>query len=78
MLYTCSLLLRTLPAIDLELNPPDQEPQIIFDLPRPKRDDVVSPERAMVNRMAARYAPITTPVAPDDYDGYTSISDPLK
>jgi len=38
MAYTCNLLLRTLPAIERELNPPDQEPQIIFDLPRPKRD----------------------------------------
>jgi hypothetical protein len=32
----------------------------------------------MVNRMAVRYAPITTPVAPDGYDGYTSIPDPSK
>ncbi len=37
MVYACSVLLRTLPAIDRELNPPDQEP-IIFDLPRPKHD----------------------------------------
>jgi hypothetical protein len=38
MAYTCNLLLRTLPAIERELNPPEQEQQFIFDLPRPKRD----------------------------------------
>jgi hypothetical protein len=39
MAYTCNLLLRTLPAIDRELNPQDDEPQqIIFDMPRPERD----------------------------------------
>jgi hypothetical protein len=38
MAYTGSLLLRTLPAIDRELHPPDAEQQIIWDLPRPKRD----------------------------------------
>lgn len=39
MAYTCNLLLRTLPALEHELNPQDREPQeIIFDMPRPKRD----------------------------------------
>jgi hypothetical protein len=38
MAYTANLLLRTLPVIDRELHPPDAEQQIIFDLPRPKRD----------------------------------------
>ena len=38
MAYTCNLLLRTLLAIELELNPPDEPQQFIFDLPRPKRD----------------------------------------
>ncbi|PYT60774.1 MAG: hypothetical protein DMG35_10560 [Acidobacteria bacterium] len=38
MAYTGSLLLRTLPAIDRELHPPDAEQEIIMDLPRPKRD----------------------------------------
>jgi hypothetical protein len=39
MAYTCNLILRTLPAIEHELNPQEDEPQeIIFDLPRPKRD----------------------------------------
>jgi len=56
MAYTCSLLLRTLPAIEHELNPPDEEHQIIFDLPRPKRDDYAEdPERAMYKNMAERY-----------------------
>jgi len=76
MAYTCSLLLRTLPAIDAELNPPDEEPQIIFDLPRPKRDYDISPERVMVDRMAPCCA--TTPVEPDGCDGYTSDSDNSK
>ncbi len=39
MAYTANLLLRTLPVIDRELHPPDDgTQQIIFDLPRPKRD----------------------------------------
>ena len=37
--YLGQTLLRTLPAIQDELEP---EPQIIFDLPRPKRDDDIS------------------------------------
>ena len=57
----------TLPAIQGEFEP--AEPQIIFDLPRPKRDDI-SPERAMVNRWAERCTRAATPVEPD---GYTSI-----
>ena len=73
MAYTCNLL-RTLPAIEDELEP--EEPQIIFDLPRPKRDDVVSPERAYVERMAA--CRVTTPVEPDGYDGWTSDMDKSK
>jgi hypothetical protein len=39
MAYTANLLLRTLPAIEHETNPVGDEPQqIIFDMPRPKRD----------------------------------------
>jgi hypothetical protein len=39
MAYTCNLLLRTLPAIEHELNPESSEEQrIIIDLPRPNRD----------------------------------------
>ncbi len=39
MAYTCNLLLRTLPAIQHERNPQDDEPQrIIIDMPRPDRD----------------------------------------
>ncbi|HYL85906.1 MAG TPA: hypothetical protein VE263_16885 [Candidatus Angelobacter sp.] len=36
MAYTCNLLLRTLPAIEHEVESAPQ--QIIWDLPRPKRD----------------------------------------
>lgn len=70
MAYTCSLLLRTLPALNDELQP--EGPQFILDLPRPKRDDDVSPERAFVNRMADLHARIAKPVEPDGYDGWTS------
>src|SRR6266852_7790015 len=39
MAYTANLLLRTLPAIDRELNPQDDNrAEIIFDMPRPNRD----------------------------------------
>ena len=38
MAYNCNLLLRTLPAIEHERNPADQEREIIWDLPRPKGD----------------------------------------
>jgi hypothetical protein len=38
MAYTCNLLLRTLPAMDREINgDPDADPVIIFDMPRPDR-----------------------------------------
>ena len=77
MAYTCSLLLRTLPAIDDELDSsaPDTAEQILLHLPRPKRDDDISPERAFVNRMAELHARVSKPVEPDGYDGYTSIPD---
>ncbi len=43
MAYTCNLLLRTLPAIEHELHPElEDQPQIIIDLPRPKRDPLPS------------------------------------
>jgi hypothetical protein len=39
MAYTCNLLLRTLPAIEREVNPVGDGPQpFIFDMPRPNRD----------------------------------------
>lgn len=76
--YLGQTLLRTLPAIELELKPPEEEQQILFDLPRPKRDDDISPERAMVNRWAERCARAATPVEPDGYDGYTSIPEKSK
>ncbi len=39
MAYTCNLLLHTLPAIQRELIPPNEEPrQLIIDIPRPNRD----------------------------------------
>lgn len=53
--YLAQILLRTLPAIEHELNPTDKEPDIIFDLPRPKFDQPEDPERAMYKNMAQRY-----------------------
>jgi hypothetical protein len=39
MAFTCNLLLRTLPAIQHERDPQNDEPrQLIIDIPRPKRD----------------------------------------
>lgn len=38
MAFTCSLLLRTLPAIEREANQLDDGPRIIIDMPRPDRD----------------------------------------
>ncbi len=58
MAYTCSLLLRTLPVIDRELQADnDSEPKIIFDLPRPKRDWPEDPERALYKRMSSQSVP---------------------
>ena len=58
MAYTCNLLLRTLPAIDKEVHPPNDAPQeIIMDLPRPKRDWPEDPERALYKRMSSQSVP---------------------
>ena len=45
--YITNQLLRTLPAIDRELNPkedPNQPPEIVWDMPGPKRDRAPAPE----------------------------------
>ena len=75
--YLGHTLLRTLNAVDEELNSDDDQ-QIFFDLPRPKRDDDISPERAMVNHIAELHTRVATPVAPDGYDGYSSIPEQPK
>ena len=50
MAYTCNLILRTLPAIDREIHPElEDEPQIIIDLPRPRRDDPVPRSRPVTD-----------------------------
>ncbi len=68
--YITTQLLHTHVAAEKES---DQPEPFIFDLPRPKRyDDVISPERDYVNRMAELATRAATPVAPDGYDGYTS------
>jgi len=60
--YITTQLLHTHVAAEKES--PDEEPQIIFDLPSPERDSV--------SRMAELSTRAATPVAPDGYDGYTS------
>ena len=56
MAYTCSLLLRSLAAMEHEQKANEEPVQFIFDLPRPKRDDVpMDPERAMYQRQAELY-----------------------
>lgn len=67
--YITSQLLHSHVAAEKEAG---EEPQILFDLPRPQRDVVISPERAYINRMAELATRNATPVAPDSYDGYTS------
>ena len=50
----------------------NKEPQFIFDLPRPKRDDVISPERAIITQRAERYSsasPGSAPGSTDDKPG---------
>ena len=45
--YITNQLLRTLPAIDRELNPkedPNQPPEIVWDMPGPNRDPAPAPE----------------------------------
>ena len=51
--YITNQLLHSHVAAEKEAD--DEPTQVIFDLPRPKRDDDISPERAFVNRMAERY-----------------------
>jgi hypothetical protein len=50
--YITNQLLHTLPAIDRELNPkedPNQPPEIVWDMPGPKRDRVPAPEPTCVD-----------------------------
>jgi len=53
--YLGQTLLRTLPAIELELNPPEEDQQILFDLPRPRSDEPEDPERATYRRLSNLY-----------------------
>ncbi|HYL83720.1 MAG TPA: hypothetical protein VE263_05765, partial [Candidatus Angelobacter sp.] len=61
MAYTANLLLRTLPAIEHELNPPDPPQQIIIDMPGPIRDAPVDPERAFYASMSKYATPKDAP-----------------
>jgi hypothetical protein len=70
--YLGQTLLRTLPAIEEELQP--EQPTFVFDLPRPKRDDDISPERAFVEKMSKYHTSLkeAPPAEPDGYDGWSS------
>jgi hypothetical protein len=59
--FTCSQLLRTLPVIDRELNPPDSDKglNIIFDIPRPERPDYVPPPQIAPTSTEKRASPET-------------------
>ncbi|HYL86518.1 MAG TPA: hypothetical protein VE263_20000 [Candidatus Angelobacter sp.] len=71
MSFNCALLLRTLPAIEHELNPPDAPQQIIWDLPRPKRDAPVDPERAFYASMSKYATPKDAPAGPHTFPANT-------
>ena len=65
------------PAHAYEGRPGDGPLEVVTATPRhvevrarPKRDDIISPERAVVNRMAELGARLKTPAPPDSYDGY--------
>jgi len=49
MAYTCNLILRTLPAIEHETNPQNEEQQWIMDLPGPRRDDLIPPSHPVMD-----------------------------
>jgi hypothetical protein len=60
--YITNQLLRTLPAIDRELNPPsdkDESTEIIWDMPRPERDRDPKPENHDPQHQAS-YADVRT------------------
>src|SRR5262245_12202476 len=68
--YVTNQLLHSRVAAEKEAA--DEPQQFIFDLPRPKRDDVISPEREYINRMSELHTRVTAnPPEPDGYDGYT-------
>jgi hypothetical protein len=80
--YLGQILLRTLPAIEHELDPSDQDEEIIIDILRPQRDaEREDPERAMYTRMAELYGSAPSaeahPSAGSDASGAT-ISAPDK
>ncbi|HEV2195021.1 MAG TPA: hypothetical protein VGR55_05545 [Candidatus Acidoferrum sp.] len=76
--YLGQTLLRTLPAIEEELQP--EQPPFVFDLPRPKRDDDISPERAFVEKMSKYHTSLkeAPPAEPDGYDGWSSNLEQTK
>jgi len=69
--YLGQTLLRTLPAIELELNPPEEDQQILFDLPRPRSDEPEDPERATYRRLSNLYG---TGAAPTDFDPSAAVT----
>lgn len=60
MAYTCNLILRTLPAIERELHPEDDDDIVRLDfgdLPRPRHDDPVPPSHPDMTWLAPAAAP---------------------
>ena len=83
MAYTCSLLLRTLPAIERELHGQGQnDSTILIDIPSAvghraaEAQHAQDPERALYKNLATRYGSYATPVGPDFSSDASSIPIP--
>ena len=72
--YVTTQLLHTHVAAEKEAG--DNPQQIILDLPRPKRDDDISPERAFVNRMSDLHVRASKPIPPGTCDGWPPNPNP--
>jgi len=72
MAYTCNLLLRTLPAIDRELHPPNHEDPIVLDISSyvaqralsQRMQNAAQPTQDAQRTQDAQHAPYATPVGP--------------
>ncbi|MGO9643002.1 MAG: hypothetical protein ACLP1Y_17050 [Candidatus Acidiferrales bacterium] len=65
--YTCNLLLRTLPAIEHEVNPKGDEKrrhvEVIWDLPCPDREKIPPPAQVTTGTRAPQSPPASAPAA---------------
>lgn len=76
--YLGQTLLRTLPAINDELNPADEPQPFTFGLRRPKRDDPVDPETAAFYQRLFRCKGSGALAELDSHDRHTSNPDNSK